>query len=583
MKWKKTALVLASCLLFSGCTDTAQSDSETQTQTPEASPVSTAETDSAYAVPDEIIPKETVTLDVYSQLNNDGGEQEGWFAQEMLNRFNVKLNFVNDRDEDMFAKLAPTGDLGDIIIFGTDTDQYHSAIDQGLLLDWEQNDLLSNYGSYIQENMPKALEKNRNNSDGHIYGFGHDVASDSGELADFDYHPDLRWDLYKQIGSPEISTLEDYVDVLKQMKEVCPKSDSGEETYGVSLFSDWDGDMMMFAKSTCTNFFGVDELGVGLYDVDTGAFQGCLDDGGYYLRVLKFYNQLYQNGLLDPDSRDQGYDGCIEDYQDGRAFFCIFGWLAAPQYNTVEHTADGKIMMPVAAADQKTTVNGLNPNGSNRVWTIGSKCEYPELAMAIINWLCTPEGRMISEYGPKGVCWDYDQDGNACMLETGYEGKNGDDVEMPENSGYFGTYSEGCPQFNNTTWALNSINPDSNGQPYNYVYWPNVESKKVSAIEQDWRDTTGAATAKDYLMKFAYAVAKPNTYTSSNKSEELGEKWEKVTECIRDGSWNAVYAESDTEFDQIIAQMQADANAAGYADCVAWCQQEAAARKASEE
>lgn len=584
MKWKTTAALLAVCMLLAcGCGTSAPQDTQTAQVKNTSGNTMVSNVSEDYPIPSDIIPKETVTLDVYSQLNNDGGEQTGWFAEEMLNKFNVKLNFVNDRDEDMYTKLAPTGDLGDIIIFGTDTDQYHSAIDQGLLLDWEQNDLLSNYGSYMKEHMTKALEKNRANSGGHIYGFGHDVASESGEIADFDYHPDIRWDLYKQIGSPAVNTLEDYVDVLKKMKDACPTSDSGEETYGVSLFSDWDGDMMMFAKSTCTNFFGVDELGIGLYDVETGAFQGCLDNGGYYLRALKFYNALYQNGLLDPDSQTQGYDGCIEDYQDGRAFFCIFGWLAAPQYNTTAHTADGKMMLPLAAADQKTTVSELNPNGSNRLWTIGSKCEYPELAMAIINWLCTPEGRLTMEYGPKGVGWDYDTEGNTCLLETGYEGKNGEDVQMPANSGYTGDFLSGCPQFNNTTWALNTTNPDSNGQTYNYAYWPNVASKRVSDIEQDWRDTTGAQNAKEYLMGFHYASAKPNTYSAGSKSEELGNKWSAVTEIIRDGSWKAVFANSDAEFDQIVADMQNAANAAGYADCTAWCQNEAAARKASEE
>ena len=56
--------------------------------------------------------------------------------------------------------------------------------------------------------------------------------------------------------------LKDYIDVLKQMKEICPVSDSGKETYGVSFFSDWDGDMVMYVKSTCTNFFGKDEFGI---------------------------------------------------------------------------------------------------------------------------------------------------------------------------------------------------------------------------------------------------------------------------------------------------------------------------------
>ena len=112
----------------------------------------------------------------------------------------MKLNIINDRDESYFDKQADSGDIGDIIVWGDDSDQYHNAINRGLLLDWEQNGLLDNYGNYMKEHMQKALEKNRNNSGGHIYGFGYDVAAVAGETADFDYHPDIRWDLYEQIG-----------------------------------------------------------------------------------------------------------------------------------------------------------------------------------------------------------------------------------------------------------------------------------------------------------------------------------------------------------------------------------------------
>ena len=240
-------------------------------------------------------------------------------------------------------------------------------------------------------------------------------------------------------------------------------------------------------------------------------------------------------------------------------------------------------MLPLAAKDQKTTVNGLNENGGNRLWTIGSKCEHPELAMAIINWLCTPEGRLISEYGPKGICWDYDVQGNTYLLEDGYLGKSGETFELPNNSGYEGNFADGCPQFNNTTWALDTDNPDSNGQTYNYEYWPNVEDKKVSDIERSWQNEVGAKTAKEYLSKFSYAVIKPNTYTAGDKSEELGNKWGNVTEYIRNGSWDAIYADSDEQFDSIVKDMQTKAYAAGYEDCVEWCVKEAAVRKSLEE
>ena len=85
------------------------------------------------------------------------------------------------------------------------------------------------------------------------------------------------------------------------------------------------------------------------------------------------------------------------------------------------------------------------------------------------------------------------------------------------------------------------------------------------------------------MSGFEHSISKPNTYTASAKSTELGEKWGKVTEIIRNGSWDAVFADSAEMFEKILAKMYRQADAAGYADCVRWCEEEAARRKASEE
>ena len=571
---RKCCLVIAMVLVCSctGCSDATGQVSDTDAGQEKM----VEETQVQFAYTRETVsPPETVTLDVYSQLSGYQGEQQGWFAKIMLDKFNVKLNFMNDGSEEQFTKLTDQGDLGDIVIFASDAEQYQNAVSQGLLLDWEKNGLLNKYGSYMVENMPKALERSRKNFGGHVYAIGHDIAYESGEFGDFDYHPDIRWDLYEEIGSPEVTELEDYVEVLRQMKEICPTSDTGEETYGVSMFSDWDGDMVMFVKSTCTNFFGMDEFGIGLYDVDNGRFEGCLDDDGAYIRVLRFYNELYRNNLLDPESRTQGYDGCSADYQNGGAFFCVFGWMAAPQYNNIFHIADGKMMLPLAAKNQDTLVYGLNENGSNRLWTIGAKTEYPELVMSILNWLCTPEGRLTVEYGPKGVNWDYDTNKNTCLIES--------NANLFAEAGYTGEWGDGAPQFNNTTWVLNTKNPESNGQTYNSNYWPNVMAKSVSGIERRWQEATGAKTTREYLSQFTHSISRPNTYTASPKPEEIGEKWSAVAECIRNGSWDAIYANTEQEFEQIVDMMQQKAIEAGYEDCAAWCREEAARRKASEE
>lgn len=67
--------------------------------------------------------------------------------------------------------------------------------------------------------------------------------------------------------------------------------------------------------------------------------------------------------------------------------------------------------------EEATPINyGQNIYGGDYVWSIGSNTEYPELCMAIINWLATPEGRMTQLYGPKDVCWYYDENGKHILL-----------------------------------------------------------------------------------------------------------------------------------------------------------------------
>lgn len=106
-----------------------------------------------------------------------------------------------------------------------------------MLFDWNEDDILSDYGPYIKQNMPYALEKNANLSGGTVYGFGFDVARDATARQDFMYTWDLRWDLYKELGYPEIKTLDDMVDVLGQRKRSARPMITEKQLIGVSLFN----------------------------------------------------------------------------------------------------------------------------------------------------------------------------------------------------------------------------------------------------------------------------------------------------------------------------------------------------------
>ena len=524
-----------------------------------------------------------VNLVIYTQLANFSGGQEGWAAEILKEKFNVNVTIISEMDG-TFQTRMESGFLGDIVIFSSDQDQYLDAIGVGMLYDWEEDNLLQESGSYIWEHMQLALEKNRNLNGGKIHGFGHGVAGSAEEHENFFYYPYIRWDLYQQLGYPVIRTLEDFIPVLADMVALEPVTERGSKTYGVSFFPDWDGDMVMMVKSTGA-LYGYDEFGLGLYDTKTQTFQPVLEADGMYLRALRFYNQLFQKGLLDPDSMTQTFDDMGEKYLNGQAMFNIFSWMAAP-FNTEENMRTGKAMMCVAAEDQKNIVYGLNVFGGSRVWTIGAQTAYPRLCMEIINWLSTPEGVLTYNYGPRGVTWDYDDEGNTYMTELGLATRLDGDTTVIEYGNYNGIYGDGEFQHNNTTWNGDAVNPDSAiGETFNYENWRStLLNRTVYPIEQSWRDHMGAVRADDYLISRGHiSVSIGSAFSMGRRSRELNTTWNQVRECVKAGSWSAIYAESDAEFDAVVAKMISDAKAYGYDECVEWTKEQAVLRKAAED
>jgi len=523
---------------------------------------------------------ETVDLVIYSQLSNFSGEMTGWGAELLREKFNVNITIINDGVDGTFQTRMESGFLGDIVIFGNDGDDYRDASAAGLIFDWEEDNLLWEHGAYIAEHFMHALNKNKAIT-GTLHGFGHEVAGSAEDHAEFFYYPHIRFDLYQQLGFPEINTLEDFIPVLAAMVELEPTNPFGNKTYGVSSFPDWDGDMVMMVKSTPA-LYGWEEFHIGLYCTQTQTWEGALQEDGQYLRALKFYNTLFQMGLFDPDSMTQTWDDVREKYLNGSAMFNIFSWIA-DFYNIEDNVNAGRMMRPVVANDQINLADGLSVYGKNRIWAIGANSNFPELSMDIINWFASPEGVLNYNWGPQGVTWDYDDDGEAFLTELGLRLR--DDEEIVITYGDFtGPYRLGLFQHNNITWAIDAVNPESpSGLSFNYKHWPSTElSREVSSIEQDWRDWTGFVQEDDYIRNNGYSVAIATTYSPSRKDRELTTIWEQVTMAIKQGSWRAIYAGSDAEFDVHVERMINDAKAFGYDQCVEWILPEVDRRRAAE-
>lgn len=530
---------------------------------------------------------EVIKLNVYSQLANFSGKQIGWSADILKKKFNVELNIIPEGDG-VFETRMTSGNLGDIVVWGADNDKYPLAVKNNLLFGWEDDNVLDEYGPYIKKNMPDALKKNKeltktitNGASDKLYGFGANVALNSKDHESFFYTWDTRWDLYKKLGYPKVKNLQDYHKMLKNMQKLCPSDDSGNKVYAVSLWPDWDDAMVMYVKAMATAYYGYDELALGLYDPTNGKYHDALEEKGPYLEMLKWFNDLYQDGLIDPDSMTQTYDEMIAKVQNGGTLFSIFNYSGSLGYNTKEHTSAGKLMYCMKPEDASPIVYGMNTQGGDRVWSIGAKTEYPEKCMEIINYLATPEGRMTMEYGPKGYTWDYDDQKHAYLTDVGVKCQKDKNTTM--GGGYKGSYHDGELQINNITWSLDASNPDSDGETYNKESWASYNATPSSDIEKDWRDKTGCTTINEYMEKGKYTVAPGTSFSKETQDTTLKTTWNQVTTEIKNSSWKAIYAKSDKKFDSIVAGMKKSAKKYGYDKCVEWSRNQASRRKALED
>ena len=530
---------------------------------------------------------EVIKLNVYSQLANFSGKQIGWSADILKKKFNVELNIIPEGDS-VFETRMTSGNLGDIVVWGADNDKYPLAVKNNLLFGWEDDNVLDEYGPYIKKNMPDALKKNKeltktitNGASDKLYGFGANVALNSKDHESFFYTWDTRWDLYKKLGYPKVKNLQDYHKMLKNMQKLCPSDDSGIKVYAVSLWPVWDDAMVMYVKAMATAYYGYDELALGLYDPTNGKYHDALEENGPYLEMLKWFNDLYQDGLIDPDSMTQTYDEMIAKVQNGGTLFSIFNYSGSLGYNTKEHTSAGKLMYCMKPEDASPIVYGMNTQGGDRVWSIGAKTEYPEKCMEIINYLATPEGRMTMEYGPKGYTWDYDDQKHAYLTDVGVKCQNDKNTTM--GGGYKGSYHDGELQINNVTWSLDASNPDSDGETYNKESWASYNATPSSDIEKDWRDKTGCTTINEYMEKGKYTVAPGTSFSKETQDTTLKTTWNQVTTEIKNSSWKAIYAKSDKKFDSVVAGMKKSAKKYGYDKCVEWSRNQASRRKALED
>ncbi|MBE1874863.1 ABC transporter substrate-binding protein [Myceligenerans pegani] len=511
-----------------------------------------------------------ITIDVFDGLANYQGIQGGWFGKIVKDKFNMELNIIAPNvaggGDTLYNTRVSGGDLGDLIV--TDKGEKLDELVEGGLL----HDMSPYYES--MEHLPKydaAIQTLNESKDG-VYGFPTQLSSvkptEPNDDVDPTFGPFLRWDYYAELGYPEIGTLEDLLPVLKDMQDAHPEADNGKPSYAISLFKDWDGNMMVMGKQP-TTLYGYDEMGFVLAKADGSDYQSIIDSDSQYVRALRFYYEANQMGLVDPDSTTQNYDTMFTKYQNGQVLLSWWPWLGQSAYNTEQNMAEGKGFMIAPLQDQKVFAYGAEVYGGEQVVAIGSQAEDPARIAAFIDWLYSPEGVQASASetmgaaGPVGLTWENGPDGPE-LTDFGRKAILEGGADVPADWGG-GAYKDGVSTLNFS--AVLPIDEDpTTGYPYNYKLWPSYQETTANPLTEDWSEHMGGATTTmEYLRANDMLLVAPGaSFITPTDESEIETARNQIKASIVEYSWKMSFAKDDAEFESLLAEMQETVNGLGY-------------------
>ncbi len=552
MKRRALSLLTAATLtigLLAGCSTSGSSDKTSNS----------SDNTSKYA--------EEITIDVFDSEANYQGIQSGWFAKIVKDKFNMNLNIVAPNvagnGDTLFQTRSAAGNLGDLIICNTGNGKLSQLVKSGLVVD--MTDLLNDEENLVKYQDAIDSMSEVSGTEKGIYAIPTEVSENSPTTPSVglepNYAPYIRWDYYKEIGYPQMENLDDLLGVLELMQTTAREEEGRDDIYAISLFKDWDRNMMTLARNiTC--MYGYDEAGITLLANDGSEVQSPVQDDSIYETGLQFLFKANQMGLVDPNSSTQNYDTMYQKLQDGSDLFSFWSWMGQGAYNTTENTAEGKGFKMAPVSDLKIGVNGCRYTGNHEIaLMIGSSASDPQRIADFIDWLYSPEGIMANQAngtsgtcGPEGLTWEL-KDDKPVLTEFGKKALSGEEISVPDEWGG-GMWSEGVSALNVTLVNSGDTNPVNNAA-YMYSLWDSTIQDNATALDEEWTAFTGYTSAIEYLeANNMLEVAPGDSYVAPEEDSQITTLRTMCGDSIKEYSWKLVFAENENEFDSLYSEMQ---------------------------
>ncbi len=522
----------------------------------------------------EIDRSKTLTLEVYDVAANYQGIQAGWFGKLVKDKFNLELNIIAPQasgdGEALYQTRTSAGNLGDIILL--DNSPLQECIKAGLIADITAEVQSSpNLNTYYEQYrvFNAGLE---GNEAGAIYGLPCQITNTSPSTyseTELYSSPMLPWDYFNEIGAPELKNLDDLLNAMEAIQKAHPTNDKGDANYCLSLWPDWDkgGTQITIETATqLTKWYGYEVNGSILLGTQ-GDMKEVTDKDGAYYKMLKFFFDANQRGLVDPDSGAQDWDAACTKMKNKRVLLMWYSWQRG-FWNTPERANERNAYIYAPVADMNFYQTADYYYGDGRCLAIGSKMKGNDRARAIefLDWLTSPEGL---EYLHGGIPdWSYTKgaDGKYTLTENGLYGLM-ENREVPAEWGG-GGFDDGNSKINQ--WPLHavSINPNT-GESYVFNYWSSYIEANKTTMTNEWSAKYGAANQKEYLLGTGQLKPVPSVnLILPIDTTDVGLIRSQCAQLMCDTSWRMIFASSEAEFESMWDDMKTQLDGLGWAELV---------------
>ncbi len=403
---KRFLALLVSVLLVLSVTACGSNNSSTSASNSASASGSTAESNTSASSAMDTSPI-TMTLGVRQDY---GITQEGVFDRgvfpEIAKQTGITLS-VQLYDADKFQVLSAGGDLPEITMLYTDLAGVQSLASSGQILPLD--DLLNQYGQNLVKSFSKTFDYQKKLffSDGKTYVVAAPTTTNTDPKnppaqGNVGFMP--RYDIYKAIGSPKISSEDDFLNVLKQMQDYARANiPASKSAYALSGFTDWGLWTIVpylfqsgYRDTVNTNY---------LTNCVTGQLENMyLDTNNVFWKAWSFINKAYRMGIFDPEGFTQKYQQFDDKLKNGEVLVSGYGWTQpdpAKLGNTAIFSYLPGVLPYVSVISPKYTVGDLSLGQ-----VITTNCKNPGRAMQLMNYLASDDGAMLLHNGVKGVDWD---------------------------------------------------------------------------------------------------------------------------------------------------------------------------------